>query len=192
MKPGLTRAAVVLVAASLLLVATSGGALGASGSSWARSYCPASDNLKKVLKTQTEKVVTGFAKVTPTSPDLTKPAAVLRTAITKTARAFGRVERALARSGAPSGVKDGKAFQKALLTATSDVGSQLEAAKTQLAKFDPTAAKQTSAELSGAVNGFQGALTTWDGARFTTLQPVIDNNRKFALLVLRACQSSAP
>ena len=192
MKPGLARAAVVLMAASLFVVTTSGGALAASGSSWARSYCPASDTLKKVLKAETAKVVNGFAGVTPTSPDLTKPAAVLRTSITKTARAFARVERALERSGAPRGVKDGKAFQKALLAATSDVGSQLEAAKAQLAKFDPTDAQQTSAELSGAVNGFQGALTTWDQARFATLQPVIDNNRKFALLVLRACKSSAP
>jgi len=190
--PRLARLAVVLVATSLVLGATSGAALAASNSSWAKTYCPASDNLKKVLKQETAKVATAFGAVSATNPDLAHPAAVLRTSITNSTKAFAAVERALKKSGAPGGVKDGKKFQKALLAATSDVGSQLKAAKVHVAKFDPKAAKLTSTELSGAVTSFQGALTTWDQARFVTFQPVIDNNRKFALVVLQACKSSAP
>jgi len=190
--PRLARLAVAFVATSLVLGATSGVALAASGSSWAKAYCPASDNLKKVLKQETAKVTTAFGRVSATNRDLAHPAAVLRTSITNSTKAFAGVERALKKSGAPGGVKDGKAFQKALLAATSDVGSQLRAAKAHVAKFDPSAAKLTSPELSGAVTSFQGALTTWDRARFATMQPVLDGNRKFALVVLTACKSGAP
>jgi len=120
------RAGALLLMTVLALGVLPGVATAASAESWTKTYCKGSDNLLKVVKSESDKLQTVFGEITTTS-DLTGPAAVLTTAITNTEKAFKSAEKSLKKAGAPSGVKNGKKIQKALLAATADAATHIAA-----------------------------------------------------------------
>jgi hypothetical protein len=181
------RVVAVVAVAAFAVGLLPGVATAASAESWTKTYCKGSDNLKKVVQAEGDKMQAAFSGVTSTS-DLNAPAAVLTTAITNTEKALKSAESALKKAGTPSGVKDGKKVQKALLAATADARKHIADAKVHLAAFNP-ADRSTALELSGAASDFASALSAWDDARLGALQSSAQKDQKFAKLLVKYCKA---